>query len=61
MSRPMRGPLEQRQALRRGGRSLRQGRQGDTLKAIAPDAAAPIEACCKADGLRFVLDVTQSR
>jgi hypothetical protein len=52
MSRPTPEPLDQRPALRRavrnsssgrrsaGGRSLRQGRQGDTMNAIAPDAAA---------------------
>jgi hypothetical protein len=47
---PDAGPLDHRQALRRryepssprrsvSGRSLRQGRQGDTVEAIAPDAA----------------------
>jgi hypothetical protein len=40
-------------------RSLRRGRQGDTVEAIAPDAAAlRSRQCLKADGLRFVLDVT---
>ena len=67
---PDAGPLDHRQALRRryepssprrsvSGRSLRQGRQGDTVEAIAPGCGnAPIEACRKADGLRFVFDVT---
>jgi hypothetical protein len=39
MGRQTPGPLEQRQALRPGDRSLPQGRQGDTVEAIAPDAA----------------------
>ena len=51
--------VEQRRALRSAtGACAREGR-ASTGEAIAPDAgSAPIEACRKADGLRFVLDVT---
>ena len=42
-----------------GDRSLPPERQGDTMEAIAPDAAAlRSRQCRKSDGLRFVFDVT---
>jgi hypothetical protein len=39
-------------------RCLRQGMQGATVRQLPRMRQRPIEACCKADGLRFVLDVT---
>jgi hypothetical protein len=59
MNRPTPGPLDPRHALRWRQLGLRQGVQDDTMEAIAPDAAAlRSRQCRKADGLRFVLDVT---
>jgi hypothetical protein len=56
--------LDQRQALRRrqGFRqrqALAPGKAGRYHQGNCPGCDnAPIEACCKADGLRFVLDIT---
>ena len=61
MSRPTPGPFDQRQALRPAspatGACAREGRAIPSRQ-LPRMRHAPIEACRKADGLRFVLDDT---
>jgi hypothetical protein len=52
-------PLDPREALRQR-QELAPGSAGRYRRGNCPGCGnAPIEACCKADGLRFVLDITQ--
>jgi hypothetical protein len=57
--RPTRGPLDQNRALPPRRQELAPGKAGRYRGGNCPGRGnAPIEACRKADGLRFVLDVT---